>query len=153
MKEQDIDKCTEVYIKAFSKDREVADYYRKLTPIYFERYITSEYCLAYVLAEANTIIGMITAIIIPGICDDSIHIDVVAITPEYQNKGYGTQMLNEFIKCTGGKLYSLITKRNCDGYKLYKKAGFDDERDIAYMNMIPGLTDELMRMIENLEEN
>ena len=131
----------------------MADYYREWTPKYFERFITSEYCMAYVLAEADTVIGMITAIVIPGIGDDSIHIDTVAILPEYQNKGYGTQMLNEFIKCSCGTLFSLSTTQSGNGYKLYTKAGFDDERDSAYMIMIPGVTDGLMRLRAKLEEN
>lgn len=131
----------------------MADYYREWIPKYFERFITSEYCMAYVLAEADTVIGMITAIVIPGIGDDCIHIDMVAIVPEYQNKGYGTQMLNEFIQCSGGTLFLLSTTQSINGYKLYTKAGFDDEKNTAYIIMIPGVTDELMRLRAKLEEN
>ena len=45
MTEQDINKCTEVYIKAFPNEGKVADYYLEWTPKYFGGFITSEYCM------------------------------------------------------------------------------------------------------------
>lgn len=152
MTKDDIKKCTEIYMSAFPKEGKLADCFRDWLPEYYEKYIGSEERMAYVLAEADTIIGLITAIVIPGIGNDSIHIDTVAIAADYQNKGYGTQMLNEFIKCSGGSLFSLSTTRGGNGYKLYNKAGFEDIKENAYMIMIPGVTDETKRLKAELEK-
>ena len=53
-------------------------------------------------------------------------IRTVAIAPEYQNKGYGTVMMNEFFNLFENAVFSLETKRNSISYKLYSKVGFKE---------------------------
>ena len=98
------------------------------------------------LEENDTIIGIITAITVPGIGLETIFIDTVAISSAYQHKGYGTQMLNEFFKKTQGKFFSISAIRSDIGYKLYHKVGFSDATDCAYLINIPGVTDDLNRL-------
>ena len=44
----------------------------------------------------------------------------------YQNKGYGTVMMNEFFNLFENAVFSLETKRNSISYKLYSKVGFKE---------------------------
>lgn len=99
--------------------------------------------MAYVLAEGETIIGIITAIFVPSIGMNSISVDTVAVSPAYQHKGYGTQMFRRFFEKTHGSFYSLNAQRSKNGYKLYEKVGFSDETDRAYMIYMPSVTDRI----------
>ena len=76
----------------------------------------------YTLIEKDVILGFLTACEIPGILSRNIKIDTVAIAPEYQNKGYGTVMMNKFFNLFENAVFSLETKRNSISYKLYSKA-------------------------------
>lgn len=143
MKKGDIKECTELYLKAFNHDGPMGDFFRDNLPKYFGHYIDSEYCMAYVLEEGDSIIGIITAIVVPSIGMNSISVDTVAILPVYQHKGYGTQMFKQFFEKTNGSFYSLNAQRRGNGYKLYEKSGFSDETDIAYMIYMPGVTDRI----------
>lgn len=96
MENCDIEVCTELYLGAFHHDGKMGEYFRANLPLYFKQYIESDYCMAYVLTDGDSIIGIITAIIVPSIGMNSISIDTVAISPAYQRKGYGTQMFSEF---------------------------------------------------------
>ncbi|MGN0649284.1 MAG: GNAT family N-acetyltransferase [Oscillospiraceae bacterium] len=151
METDDIQECTELYLDAFHHKGETKEKMRADLPAYYEQYIEKDYCMAYVLEENDTIIGIVTAIIVPGIGLETIYIDTVAILSAYQHKGYGTQMLNEFIKRTQGKFFSISTVRNGIGFKLYHKVGFSDTTDSAYLINIPGVTDNLNRLQDELK--
>lgn len=70
----------------------------------------------YTLIEKDVILGFLTACEIPGILSRNIKIDTVAGAPEYQNKGYGTAMMNEFFNLFENAVFSLETKRNSISY-------------------------------------
>ena len=72
MKKGDIEVCTELYLGAFHHDGKMGEYFRANLPLYFKQYIESDYCMAYVLADGDSIIGIITAIIVPSIGMNSI---------------------------------------------------------------------------------
>ena len=146
MEKEDIQKCTELYLDAFKHEGEIKEIFCSGLPAYFEQYIEKDYCMAYVLEENDTIIGIITAIIVPGIGLETMQIDTVAISPAYQHKGYGTQMLNKFFEKTQGKFYSISAKRTGIGYKLYHKVGFSDADDYSYLINIPCVTYNLNRL-------
>ena len=143
MKKSDIENTTKLYLEAFNHDGQMGEFFRDNLPVYFGRYIDSDYCMAYVLAEGETIIGIITAIVVPSIGMNGISIDTVAVSPAYQHKGYGTQMFKKFFEKTHGSFYSLNAQRSENGYKLYDKVGFSDETDRAYMIYMPGVTDRI----------
>ena len=48
------------------------------------------------------------------------------VLPKYQNKGYGTVMMNKFFNLFENAVFSLETKRNSISYKLYTKVGFKE---------------------------
>lgn len=107
--------------------------------------------MAYVLTDGNSIIGIITAIIVPSIGMNSINIDTVAISPAYQHKGYGTQMFSDFFEKTRSSFYSLNAQRSGTGYRLYDKVGFSDETDRAYIIYMPGVTDRIRQLESELK--
>lgn len=153
MDKKDIPECTELYLDAFKHEGETKEKFRAELPAYFEQYIANDYCMAYVLEENDTIIGIVTAIIVPGIGLETIYIDTVAISSAHQHKGYGTQMLNEFFEKTHVTVYTLKAERSGNGYKLYDKVGFLDELDIAYMIYMPGVTDKIKKLRAKLKAN
>lgn len=115
-----------LYLDVFDKKEPIGDLYSKAVAEYLERFIKTENCFMYTLIEKDVILGLLTACEIPGILSRNIKIDTVAIAPEYQNKGYGTVMMNEFFKLFENAVFSLETKRNSISYKLYTKVGFKE---------------------------
>lgn len=108
--------CTHIYLDAFDKKGPIGDLYSKAVAEYLERFIKTENCFMYTLIEKDVIVGFLTACEIPGILSRNIKIDTVAIAPEYQNKGYGTVMMNEFFNLFENAVFSLETKRNSISY-------------------------------------
>lgn len=107
--------------------------YSKAVAEYLERFIKTENCFMHTLIEKDVILGFLTACEIPGILSRNIKIDTVAIAPEYQNKGYGTVMMNEFFKLFENAVFSLEAKRNSISYKLYTKVGFKEVNGCSSM--------------------
>lgn len=118
--------CTHIYLDAFDKKGPIRDLYSKAVAEYLERFTKTENCFMYTLIEKDVIVGFLTACEIPGILSRNIKIDTFAIAPEYQNKGYGTVMMNEFFNLFENAVFSLETKRNSISYKLYSKVGFKE---------------------------
>lgn len=102
--------CTHIYLDAFGKKGPIGDLYSKAVAEYLERFTKIENCFMYTLIEKDVIVGFLTACEIPGILSRNIKIDTVAIAPEYQNKGYGTVMMNEFFNLFENAVFSLETK-------------------------------------------
>ena len=143
MKNDDIAECVELYMGAFPHEGKVGEVFRENLPTYFESYIANDYCMADVLEDEAQIVGLLTAAAMPSIGDTNIYIDTVAVLPACQNKGYGTQMMNDFIKKTDGKSYSVTAIRSANGYKLYSKVGFSEATGCSFMLYIPSVTEEL----------
>ena len=118
--------CTHIYLDAFDKKGPIGDLYSEAVAEYLERFIKTENCFMYTLIEKDVIVGFLTACEIPGILSRNIKNYTVAIAPEYQNKGYGTVMMNEFFNLFENAVFSLETKRNSVSYKLYSKVGFKE---------------------------
>ena len=125
--------CTHIYLDAFDKKGPIGDLYSKAVAEYLERFTKTENCFMYTLIEKDVIVGFLTACEIPGILSRSIKIDTVAIAPEYQNKGYGTVMMNEFFNMFENAVFSLETIRNSISYKLYSKVGFKEVNGCSSM--------------------
>lgn len=118
--------CTHIYLDAFDKKGSTGDLYCEAVAEYLERFTKTENCFMYTLIEKDVIVGFLTACEIPGILSRNIKIDTVAIAPEYQNKGYGTVMMNKFFNLFENAVFSLEAKRNSISYKLYTKVGFKE---------------------------
>lgn len=118
--------CTHIYLDAFDIKEPIGELYSEAVAEYLEWFIKTENCFMYTLIEEDAIVGFPTACEIPGILSRNIKIDTVAIAPEYQNKGYGTVMMNKFFNLFENAVFSLETKRNNISYKLYTKVGFKE---------------------------
>ena len=116
--------CTHIYLDADDKGP-IRDLYSKAVAEYLERFIKTENCFMYTLIEKDVILGFLTACEIPGILSRNIKIDTVAIAPEYQNKGYGTVMMNEFFNLFENAVF-LEAKRNSISYCCTAKSGFKE---------------------------
>lgn len=148
IKKEDIDQCIEIYFSAFdnniNSDGSKNSIYeftydrRPLLKHYFIGCIDQEGKYALCLKDDSKIVGIITAwnILCPE-TEDAIHIDSIAVAPECQKKGYGTIMINEFIRTISkDKMVVLNTKKTLPAYGLYKKLGFI-ESDVVTMQKSP----------------
>lgn len=72
---------------------------------------------------------------------DNIHIQDITVLPDYQNKGYGTQLI-QFIMDDSTKDITLsVFINNTGAIKLYKKLGFEIVETKHYMKLTRGLYD------------
>ena len=100
------------------------------------------------MKDDDVIVGFITAWDIPCISENkAIHIDTIAVDPEFQKKGYGTKLIEYFISTVSKEnLVTLDTKKSIPAFSLYKKLGFI-ETEIISMQKSP-LLDRLQAEIE-----
>lgn len=146
---KDIEVCTEIYVKAFEKTKE----YQSICDFdhYFRSFINGSDKYAYVLKSDNEIVGLLTAFQIPSFVDDfSVHIDSVAISPEYQRQGNGRTMLKSFIDLiSDGSGITINAYKDKPSYKLYVDVGFYDIDNISHLMYSPELA-KLVREYEML---
>ena len=144
---EDIDMCTDIYVKAFEKTAE----YRSICDFghYFSSFINGDDKYAYVLKSDNEIVGLLTAFQIPSFVDSfSVHIDSVAVSPEYQRQGNGRTMLKSFIELISeGSGITINAYKDKPSYKLYVDIGFYDIKDISHLMYSP----ELARLVKKYE--
>ena len=153
MTEQDVNQCIELYISAFNTIDTLHEMYRRALPRYFRKFISDKNAYAYVLCENDTVIGILTAIQIPNLLEEySIHIDTVAIAPEFQHRGFGREMLTRFIASNNRSTITITATRKSNGYQLYDKVGFYDVSDCAYMMLVPGVTEKLKQINEQYKQ-
>lgn len=155
VRKEDIDQCIEIYISSFDNNSSEgsinSEYeYDRRNPLkhYFSGCVDQEGKYAFCLKDTGKIVGIITAwdILCPEM-EDAIHIDAIAVAPEYQKKGYGTTMINEFIRTISKeKMIVLNTKKNLPAYGLYKKLGFI-ESEVVTMQKSP-MIEKLMAELE-----
>lgn len=147
MTADDIEVCTEIYVKAFEKTKE----YQSICDFdhYFSSFIKSEDKYAYVLKVDNKIVGLLTAFQIPSFVDGfSVHIDSVAISPEYQHQGNGRAMLKSFIDLiSDGSGITINAYKDKPSYKLYVDVGFYDIDNISHLMYSP----ELAKLVKEYE--
>ena len=156
---EDIRQCIEIYNAAFGYKFSIDspnDFERnyvldRLSSLehYFVECIDKDCKYALCLKDDTKIVGFITAwdILSPDL-GDSIYVDTIAVAPECQKKGYGTTMINEFVRTISkDKIIVLNTKKNLPAYDLYKKLGFV-ETEFVTMQRSPIIE----KLIAELEE-
>lgn len=144
MNKDDIEICSNIYalafdilclsdeINTFSKEnKELLELCAKTydLPRYFDQCIDDKDKYAYCIREKNQVIGFLTGWNIPSVSNPySVYIDIIAVKPEYQKSGYGTELLqyflNNIVKDTSAVL---VTKPDYPAYKMYNDIGFMDE--------------------------
>ena len=124
--EDDIPDCTQIYFSAFKIPEQIRPFYNANR--YFKKYISDDDKFAYGLKYNEKLVGIMVGIQLPAFCSDySIYIDVVAVMPEYQHRGFGTKMMNSFFESASGKaVASLNTYKNSESYKFYQQFRFKD---------------------------
>ncbi len=144
MTEENIGECQNIYAQAFDvmcitgdfssyseTNRELIELCAKAYnfPRYFKQCINHNDKYAYCIKADGRIIGFITAWNIPStIYPYSVYIDILAVLPEYQKKGYGTKLLKYLLEEVIGEVSAcLVTKTDSPAYKMYGKIGFLNE--------------------------
>lgn len=158
--EADLPGCGQIYFAAFQKPDETKPFYN--TDRYFGRYITDPDKYAYGIRYKDRLVGILTAMQQPAFYSAyTIYVDVVAILPEYQRKGFGTMLMQSFFESVAGDTtVTLNTYKNDTPYQFYKKLHFMDDGIVnlqhfpdVYTDMIEKLTQEnaeLRKMWESL---
>jgi len=126
----DLESIKLIYEKAFDRSEGVLKYYQGFLE-YVEFCIKQRY--AYVAVEEDTVCGVLLAYVIPDmLAGNVVYIELLAVMPEYQRKGFGTELLNkvkEDAQNNGIVELSLRTGCYMDSYQIYKNYGFRDTKD------------------------
>jgi ribosomal protein S18 acetylase RimI-like enzyme len=128
--EQDIGSIGKVYAKAFAHNEKILNYYTG-----FDQYVIfcMEQAYAYVAENDEGICGVILAYEKPDIFEGkNVYIELLAILPEYQSKGYGKALIDKIESVAAGngiKELSLRTACYMDAFHIYHHLGFLDTRD------------------------
>jgi ribosomal protein S18 acetylase RimI-like enzyme len=128
--EQDIGSIGKIYAKAFAHNEKILSYYKG-----FDQYVV--FCMkqayAYVAENDSGICGVILAYEKPDIFEGkNVYIELLAILPEHQNKGYGKALIDKIENVAaenGIKELSLRTACYMDAFHVYHHLGFMDTRD------------------------
>jgi ribosomal protein S18 acetylase RimI-like enzyme len=128
--EQDIGIIEKIYAKAFSHREEAMRYYKG-----FQEYVIfcKKQAYAYVAENDEEICGVILAYEKPDIFEGkNVYIELLAILPEHQSKGYGKALIDKIETVAAGngiKELSLRTACYMDAFHIYHHLGFIDTRD------------------------
>lgn len=109
----------------------------------FEKYVEFflRHKFAYVAVEEDVVCGVLFAYEVPDLMfGEILYIELLAVLPEYQKKGIGTQLLNQVRVDANNAGFQEITLRTAcylDAYEIYKKYGFKDTKtDRRYMSLM-----------------
>lgn len=133
--EADVETIRDIYLNAFGYDRAVL-----LAFSGFDKYAL--FCVnkgySYILEEKGKPCGVVLAYEKPDLLGGVLlYVELLAVLPEYQNKGYGTTLMSKIE--TEAKRNSIIeitlrTMANMAAYEFYKKRGFVDcNNTLRYM--------------------
>ena len=147
MKPGDIEVCRRIYLDAFNHNDITAEAFNLEN--YFSKFIESDTNYAFVYKENNIVIGFITVIKIPSLVGDFTHyIDVVAVAPYMQNKGYGTSMMKEYFKkYSKDEMVWLTPMKDSTSCKLYDALGMVQFSNSTYYCYLPK-SDELENFVD-----
>ena len=160
MTKEDVIKCGNIHYSAFYEKTNnriiniLGDEAKKLDDkiknglkfdFYFSQFIDDIDKYAYCIISDNQIVGYITALEIPSLSGvNTIYIDSIAVSGEFQKLGYGSEALKKFIAMfSNDAVKRLITDKNIPAYKMYDKIGFGD-MDMQVMESSP-LIDDLKK--------
>jgi ribosomal protein S18 acetylase RimI-like enzyme len=128
--EKDIVIIEKIYAKAFAQHEEVMRYYKG-----FHEYVIfcKKQAYAYVVENDSEVCGVILAYEKPDIFEGkNVYIELLAILPEHQSKGYGKALIEKIENVAAGKgikELSLRTACYMDAFHIYHHLGFMDTRD------------------------
>ena len=123
----DFQKCCEVFIQAFNRAPWDDKWTSKTAQIYLQELVDNRRFLGYTLWDNDLLIGAAFCHMRYNWRGDDITIDVMYISPDYQNKGYGQLLMNSiklFAKKNSYACIILSTSENTPAFFFYKKTGF-----------------------------
>lgn len=119
-----------IYEKAFDRSEGVLKYYQGF-PEYVRFCMNQGY--AYVAVDEGTVCGVLLAYITPDmLAGKVVYIELLAVLPEYQRKGFGTELLDKVkTEAQNNGIWKLSLRTGCymESYQIYKNYGFMDTRD------------------------
>ena len=126
----DIESIKKIYEKAFGRREGILQYYQGF-PDYVDFCLKQKY--SYVAVCEEFVCGVLLAYEKTDMeWGKVVYIELLAVMPEYQRKGFGKELLNkvkEDSQNNGIRGLSLRTGCYMDSYQIYKNYGFRDTRD------------------------
>lgn len=128
---KDTENIALIYEKAFDRPEGILKMYYPGFPDYVDFCIKQNY--AYVAVEEDIVCGALLAYEIPDtMWGKVIYIELLAVLPEYQKRGIGTELLNTVkAEAQNNGICEMSLRTGCymDSYQIYKNYGFRDTRD------------------------
>ncbi len=132
IEESDIDIIGTIYEKAFEHSEGVIKYYQG-----FSEYVN--FCIkqgyAFAAEEKGIVRGVILGYETPSMFFGKVaYIEFLAVTPEYQGKGYGKMLIQKFEEAAiQNEIQELSLRTACyrNAFHIYHHLGFIDTRDDA----------------------
>lgn len=127
MKKEDLQKCGELYAKAFPIEHWGIDWNPDNASEYLSDYYEQKKFVGYVYEEDDVIIGCIFALCKISGSKKEIYINEMAVLPERQGQGIGTQLLKSILDYSKGEGLAgvvLYTSEYAPAFKFYEKNGF-----------------------------
>ena len=127
MMKEDLQQCGEIYAMAFTIEYWGIDWNSDNAREYLTDYYEQKKFIGYVYEEDDTIIGCIFALCKISGSKKEIYINEMAVFPERQGQGIGTQLLkaiSDYSKEEGLAGVVLYTSEYAPAFKFYEKNGF-----------------------------
>ncbi len=127
MERNDLAKCGEIYAKAFPAEHWGIDWTAENAAEYLQDFFEQKRFIGYVYEENNIISGCIFALCRLSGSKQEIYINEMAVLPELQGRGIGTQLLDavkEYCKENGLAGIVLYTSEYAPAAGFYRKNGF-----------------------------
>lgn len=140
MKNEDFNAVVRIDTKVLNHAR--SEYYQKK----FQRLIKSNDCIETSLVaedENGTIVGFIMGELIIGdfgICSDDVTLDTIGVDPDFQRKGIGTMLVNDFVlhlqELEVKKLHTLVDKSDDRLMNFYAASRFNPSETFINMERV-----------------
>ena len=127
MNRDDLLQCGEIYAKAFPMEHWGIDWTADNAREYLTDYFEQKKFVGYVYEEDDEIIGCIFALCKISGSKKEIYINEMAVLPERQGQGIGTQLLKsilDYSRREGLAGVVLYTSEYAPAFKFYEKNGF-----------------------------
>jgi aminoglycoside 6'-N-acetyltransferase I len=132
---KDCDTVTTLYVDYYNKEEEGSwDFARAKKRIH--QMITMEDSICYLQKENGILCGIILAYLKPFDDIDVLQVDEIVIAKAYQNKGYGTKLIQEIEKIAkgmGAKLMQLESVNDAAHDHFYTQCGFYHANNLVLM--------------------
>ncbi len=137
--EQEIEKCAEVYLSAYSAKPWNEKFDKSAVENYLLSYCGSDSRKCFGIAEGDHIIGIALVLLVPSIGTSYLRVEDFCIELESQRKGYGTLLINSIFKKAlelGCDSILLGTQKNFPSHRFYLKNGFVEVESILLYGKI-----------------